>query len=47
MSCSAAIAGLILYITADMLPAIIANPQGRGFGLGTFSKLLQSAPKGQ
>jgi peptidoglycan/xylan/chitin deacetylase (PgdA/CDA1 family) len=33
--------------TADALPAIIANLQGRGFGLVTISKLLESAPKSQ
>ena len=31
--------------TADALPAIIANLQGRGFRLVTISKLLESAPK--
>jgi peptidoglycan/xylan/chitin deacetylase (PgdA/CDA1 family) len=33
--------------TADALPAIIANLQGRGFRLVTISKLLESAPKSQ
>jgi peptidoglycan/xylan/chitin deacetylase (PgdA/CDA1 family) len=33
--------------TADALPAIIANLQGRGFHLVTVSKLLESAPKAQ
>jgi peptidoglycan/xylan/chitin deacetylase (PgdA/CDA1 family) len=31
--------------TADALPAIIANLQGRGFRLVTVSKLLEAAPK--
>jgi len=31
--------------TADALPAIIANLQGRGFQLVTISKLLEPAPK--
>ena len=31
--------------TADALPAIIANLQGRGFRLVTISKLLEPAPK--
>jgi len=31
--------------TADALPAIIANLQGRGFHLVTISTLLESAPK--
>jgi magnesium-transporting ATPase (P-type) len=33
--------------TADALPAIIANLQGRGFHLVTISTLLESAPKSQ
>ena len=33
--------------TADALPAIIANLQGRGFRLVTISNLLESAPKSQ
>jgi peptidoglycan/xylan/chitin deacetylase (PgdA/CDA1 family) len=33
--------------TADALPAIIANLQGRGFHLVTISKLLEPAPKPQ
>jgi peptidoglycan/xylan/chitin deacetylase (PgdA/CDA1 family) len=33
--------------TADALPAIIANLQGRGFHLVTVSKLLESVPKAQ
>jgi peptidoglycan/xylan/chitin deacetylase (PgdA/CDA1 family) len=33
--------------TADALPAIIANLQGRGFRLVTISKLLEAAPKAQ
>jgi peptidoglycan/xylan/chitin deacetylase (PgdA/CDA1 family) len=33
--------------TADALPAIIANLQGRGFRLVTVSKLLEAAPKAQ
>jgi peptidoglycan/xylan/chitin deacetylase (PgdA/CDA1 family) len=31
--------------TADALPDIIANLQGRGFHLVTISKLLEPAPK--
>ncbi len=33
--------------TADALPAIIANLQGRGFHLVTISKLLEPAPKSE
>lgn len=33
--------------TADALPAIVANLQGRGFHLVTISKLLEPAPKPQ
>jgi peptidoglycan/xylan/chitin deacetylase (PgdA/CDA1 family) len=33
--------------TADALPAIIANLQGRGFQLVTISKLLEPAPKSE
>jgi peptidoglycan/xylan/chitin deacetylase (PgdA/CDA1 family) len=33
--------------TADALPAIIGNLQGRGFHLVTISKLLETAPKPQ
>ena len=33
--------------SADALPAIIANLQGRGFHLVTISTLLESAPKSQ
>jgi peptidoglycan/xylan/chitin deacetylase (PgdA/CDA1 family) len=33
--------------TADALPAIIANLQGRGFHLVSISTLLESAPKPQ
>jgi peptidoglycan/xylan/chitin deacetylase (PgdA/CDA1 family) len=33
--------------TADALPAIIANLQGRGFRLVTISGVLESAPKAQ
>jgi peptidoglycan/xylan/chitin deacetylase (PgdA/CDA1 family) len=33
--------------TADALPAIIANFQGRGFRLVAVSKLLEVAPKGE
>ena len=33
--------------TADALPAIIANLQGRGFHLVTISKLLEPAPKAE
>jgi peptidoglycan/xylan/chitin deacetylase (PgdA/CDA1 family) len=31
----------VALITADALPAIISNLQGRGFQLVTISKLLQ------
>ena len=33
--------------TADALPGIIANLQGRGFHLVTISKLLEAAPKAE
>ena len=33
--------------TADALPAIISNLQGRGFHLVTISKLLEPAPKAE
>jgi len=36
-----------VHSTADALPAIITNLQGRSFHLVTISKLLESAPKPQ